>query len=86
MLRRETQFTLIYGKKVANSANNGTEATEEPTKLLSEFMPIAMFKWAITQCGLSVSNFVKDFNINLLNVDFLLSYVPLLFIPAKKFL
>ena len=47
-------------------------------------MPLAIFKKAITQCGLSVSKFIKDFNINLLAVNFLWSDVPLLLVPAKK--
>ena len=55
---KETQVTRMYGKKVVDSANNGTETTEEPTKLLSVSMPLAMFKQTITQCGLSVSKFV----------------------------
>ena len=61
---KETQVTKTYGKKVVDGANNSIEATEEPTKLLTVSMPLAMFKRAITQCGLSVSKFVKDFNIN----------------------
>ena len=44
-----------------------------------------MFKQAILQRGLSVLKFVKDFNINLLAVNFLWSDVPLLSIPAKVF-
>ena len=52
---KETQVTWTYGKKVVDGANNSTEATEEPTKLLNVLMPLAMFKRAITQCGLSVS-------------------------------
>ena len=69
---KETQVTWTYGKKVVDGANNSTEATEEPTKLLTVSMPLAMFKWAITQRGLSVLKFVKDFNINLLTVNFFL--------------
>ena len=80
---KETQVTWTYGKKVVDGANNSTEATEEPTKLLTVLMPLAMFKRAITQRGLSVSKIVEDFNINLLAVNFLLSYVLFLFIPAK---
>ena len=49
-------------------------------------MPLAIFKWAITQRGLSVEKFVKDFNINLLAVNFLWSDVPLLSVLAKIFL
>ena len=52
---KETQVTWTYGKKVVDSANNGTEATEEPTILLTVSMLSAMFKRAITQCGFSVS-------------------------------
>ena len=80
---KETQVTWTYGKKVVDGANNSTEATEEPTKLLTISMPVAMFNWAITQRGLSVSKFVKDFNINLQAVNFLWSDVPLLSVPAK---
>ena len=29
---KETQVTWTYGKKVVDSANNGTEATKEPEK------------------------------------------------------
>ena len=83
---KETQVTQKYGKKVAVSANNGTEATEEPTRLLTVSMPLAMFKWAINQHGLSVLKFFEDFNINLLAVNFLWSDVPLLSLPAKFFL
>ena len=44
----------MYGKKVVDGANNSTEATEEPTKLLTVSMPLAMFKQAIAQRGLSL--------------------------------
>ena len=67
---KETRVTWTYGKKAVDSANDGTETAEEPTKLLTVSMPIAMFKWAITQYGLSVSKFVKDFNIGLLAVNY----------------
>ena len=60
----------MYGNMVLDSANNGTEATEEPTKLLSVSMPLDMFKRAITQCVLSVLRFVKNLYINLLVVYF----------------
>ena len=82
---KETQVTQTYGKKVVDGANNSTEATEEPTELLTVLMPLAVFKQAITQRGLSVSKFVEDFNINLLAVNFLWSDVPLLSVPAKVF-
>ena len=75
---KETQVTWTYGKKVVNGANNSTEATEEPTKLLTVLIPLAMFKQAITQFSLSVLKFVEDFNINLLAVNFSWSDVPLL--------
>ena len=67
---KETQVTQTYGKKVVDGANNSTEANEEPTKLLTVSMLLAMIKQAITQRGLSVSKFVKGFNINLLAVNF----------------
>ena len=38
----------MYGKKVVDSANNGTEAAEEPTKFLTVFMLLAMFNWSLT--------------------------------------
>ena len=82
---KETRVTQTYGKKAADSADNGTKAAEEPTKLLTVSMPLAMFKQAITQHGLSVSKFFEDFNINLLAVNFLWSDVPLLLVPVKKF-
>ena len=77
-------MTQTYGKKAVDSANNGTETAEEPTKLLTVSMLLAMFRRAITQCGLSVSKFVEDFSINVLAVNFLWSDVPLLSVPAKK--
>ena len=83
---KETRVTQTYGKKAVDSANNGTETAEEPTKLLAVSMLLAMFKQAIAQRGLSVLKFVKDFNINLLAVNFLWSDVPLLLVPAKIFL
>ena len=61
-----------------------TETAEEPTKLLTLSMLLDVFKWAITQNVLPVSKFVKNFNINLLAINFLWSYVPLLLVPAKK--
>ena len=67
-----------------DSANDGTETAEEPNKLLAVSMPLAMFKLAITQNEFSVLKFVKDFNINLLAVNFLWSDVPLLLGPAKN--
>ena len=45
---KETQVTWMYSMKVVGGANNGTEATEEPTKLLAISMLLAMFKQAIT--------------------------------------
>ena len=45
---KETQVTWTYSKKVLDSNNNGTEATEKPTELLTVSMPLAMFKQAIT--------------------------------------
>ena len=82
---KENQVTQTYGKKVVDGANNSTEATKEPAKLLTVSMPLAMFKWAITQCGLSVTKFVRDFDLNLLAVNFSWSDVPLLSVPAKIF-
>ena len=81
---KETQVTWTYGKKVVDGANNSTEATEELTKLLNVSEPLAMFKQAITQHGLSVSKFVEDFNINLLAINLSWSDVPLRSVPAKK--
>ena len=48
-------------------------------------MLLDMFKWAITQCGLSVLKFVEDYNINSLAVDISCSDVPLLSVPANFF-
>ena len=48
-------------------------------------MPLAMFKWAITQRVLYVSKFVEDLKINLLAVNFLWSDVPLLTVIANFF-
>ena len=63
-LGKETRVTWMYGKKAVDKANNGTETAEEPTKLLTESMLLAIFKQAIHQRCLSVSKFiVKDFNI-----------------------
>ena len=45
---KETRVTWTYGKKAVDGANNGTETAEEPTKLLTVSMPLAMFKQAIT--------------------------------------
>ena len=82
---KETRVTRTYGKKAVDSANDSADAAEEPTELLTVSMPLAMFKRAITQRGLSVSKFVKDFNINLMAVNFLWPNVPLLLLPAKNF-
>ena len=68
-----------------NGTVESTEAAEEPTKLLTVSMPLDLFKQAITQRGLFVKKFVKDFNINLLAAIFLWSDVPLLSMPAKIF-
>ena len=68
-----------------DSANDGADTAEKPTKLLTVSMLLAMFKQAITQRGLSVSKFFEDFNINLLAVNFSWSDVPLLSVPAKIF-
>ena len=48
---KETRVTQMYEKKAVDSANNGTEADEEPTKLKTVPMPLAMFKQAIIQRG-----------------------------------
>ena len=58
-LDKETRVTWTYGKKAVDSANNGTETAEEPTKLLTVSMLLAMFKWAIAQCGMSVSKILR---------------------------
>ena len=73
---KETQVTQTYGKKVVDGANNSTEATEEPNELLTVSMPLAMFKRAITQCGLSVLKFVEDFSIILLALKFCVQMCP----------
>ena len=88
MLRsgKETSVVQTYGKKAVDGTVESTEAAEEPNKLLTVSMPLGLFKWAITQCGLSFEKFVKDFNINLLAVNFLWSDVPLLSVSAKTFL
>ena len=75
----------MYGKKVVHGANNSTEAAEELTKLLTVSKPLAMLKPAITQCSLSVEKFVKDFNINLIAVNFLWSDAPPLSVLPKIF-
>ena len=56
---KETQVIWTYAKKVVDGASNSTEATEEPTELLTVSMLLAMFKWAITQCGLSVLKLLR---------------------------
>ena len=56
---KETRVTRTYGKKAVDSANNGADTAEEPTELLTVSMPLAMFKWAITQRGLSVSKLLR---------------------------
>ena len=83
---KETSVVWTYGKKAVDGTVESTEAAEEPTKLLTVYMPLGLFKWAITQCGLSVEKFVKDFNMFLLAVNFLWSDVPLLSVSAKIFL
>ena len=71
MLRsgKETSVVWTYSKKAVDGTVESTEAAEEPTKLLTVSMPLGLFKRAITQRGLSVKKFVKDFNINLLAVN-----------------
>ena len=81
---KETRVTRTYGKKAVDSANDSADIAEEPTELLTVSMLLAMFKRAITQRGLSISKFVKDFNINFLAVNFLWSDVLLFLVPAKK--
>ena len=75
---KETSVVRTYGKKAVDGTVESTEAAEEPNELLTVSMPLGLFKRAITQRGLSVEKFDKDFNINLLAVDFLWSDVPLL--------
>ena len=70
-------------EKAVDGTVESTEAAEEPNKLLTVSMPLGLFKQAITQRGLSVEKFVKDFNINLLAVNFSWSDVPLLSVSAK---
>ena len=41
----------MYGKKVVDGTVESTEAAEEPTELLTVFMPLGLFKQAITQRG-----------------------------------
>ena len=82
---KEKSVVQTYGKKAVDGTVESTEAAEEPNKLLSVSMPLGLLKRAITQHGLSVEKFVKDFNINLLAVNFLWSDVPLLSVSAKIF-
>ena len=82
---KETSVVWTYSKKAVDGTVESTEAAEEPTKLLTVSMPLDLFKRAITQRGLSIEKFVKDFNINLLAVNFLWSDVPLLSVSAKIF-
>ena len=72
----ETKVTCISGKKTTLSANYGTEAAEEPTKLLTVSMPLVMFKQAITQYSFSVLKFFRDFIIFLLIFYFFCPDVP----------
>ena len=65
---KETSVVWTYGKKAVDGTVESTEAAEEPNELLTVSMPLGLFKRAITQRGLSVEKFVKDFNINLLAV------------------
>ena len=67
---KETSVVWMYGKKAVDGTVESTEAAEELTKLLKVSMPLGLFKRAITQRGLSVKKFVKDFNIDLLEVNF----------------
>ena len=87
MLRsgKETSVVWTNGKKAVDGTVESTEAAEEPNELLTVSMPLGLFKRAFTQRGLSVEKFVKDFNINLLAVNFLWSDVPLLSVSAKIF-
>ena len=82
---KETSVVWTYSKKAVDGTVESTEAAEEPTKLLTVSMPLGLFKQAITQRSLSVEKFVKDFNINLLAVNFSWSDVPLLSVSAKVF-
>ena len=82
---KETSVVWTYGKKAVDGTVESTEAAEEPNKLLTVSMPLGLFKLAITQCDLSIKKFVEDFNINLLEVNFLWSDVPLLSVSAKIF-
>ena len=82
---KETSVVWTYSKKAVDGTVESTEAAEEPTKLLTISMPLDLFKRAITQCNLSVKKFVKDYNNNLLAVNFLWSEVPFLSVPTKIF-
>ena len=82
---KETSVVWTYGKKAVDSTVDSTKTAEEPNKLLTVSMPLGLFKRAITQRGLSVEKFVKEFNINLLAVNFSWSDVPLLSMSAKIF-
>ena len=68
---KETSVVWTYGKKAVDVTVESTEAAEEPNELLTVYMPLGLFKWAITQHGFYVKKFVEDFNINLLAVNFL---------------
>lgn len=82
---KEKSVVQTYSKKAVYGAAESTEAAEEPTKLLAVFMPLGLFKQAITQRGLSIRKFNKDFNINLLAINFLWLDVTLLSVSAKIF-
>ena len=69
---KETLVVWTYGKKAVDGTVESTETAEEPNKLLTVSMPLGLFKRAITQRGLSVEKFVKDLNIDLLAVNFLM--------------
>ena len=45
---KNNRIAWMYGKKAVDIANNGTETAEEPKKLLTVSMLLAMFKQTIT--------------------------------------
>ena len=70
LLVKETSVVWTLGKKAVDGTVESIEAAEEPTKLPTVFMPLNLFKWAITQHGFFVEKFVRNFSINLLEFKF----------------
>lgn len=62
---KETEVTQTYGKKAEKGNSKSGKAAKELTGSLIVFLPINVFKLAISKCSVSSKKFFKDLYIKI---------------------